>query len=73
VVEVGGGDLPVAVADRVALPRLGHACGYCQTPQYMGYTMDGGYAEYALAYASHVVKVPEGVSSFDAAPTPAPA
>ena len=30
--------------------------------------MDGGYAEYTLAYASHVVKVPEGVSAFDAAP-----
>jgi propanol-preferring alcohol dehydrogenase len=34
----------------------------------MGYTMDGGYAEYTLAYASHAVKVPDGVSSFDAAP-----
>ncbi len=79
VVDVGAGDLPVAVGDRVALPWLGHACGhcrycltgwetYCQTPQYMGYTMDGGYAEYTLAYASHAVKVPEGVSSFDAAP-----
>jgi alcohol dehydrogenase, propanol-preferring len=79
VVEVGTGDLPVGVGDRVALPWLGHACGhcrycvggwetYCQTPQYMGYTMDGGYAEYTLAYASHAVKVPDSVSSFDAAP-----
>ncbi|GAB2737657.1 zinc-dependent alcohol dehydrogenase [Nocardioides pakistanensis] len=79
VVEVGDGDSPVAVGDRVALPWLGYACGhcrycvagwetYCQTPQYMGYTMDGGYAEFALAYASHVVKVPDGVSSLDAAP-----
>jgi propanol-preferring alcohol dehydrogenase len=79
IVEVGEGDLPVAVGDRVALPWLGHACGhcrycvagwetYCQTPQYMGYTMDGGYAEYTLAYASHVVQVPDAVSSFDAAP-----
>lgn len=79
VVEVGTGDSPVGVGDRVALPWLGHACGhcrycvtgwetYCQTPQYMGYTMDGGYAEFALGYASHVVKVPDEVSSFDAAP-----
>jgi propanol-preferring alcohol dehydrogenase len=79
VVAVGTGDSPIAVGDRVALPWLGHACGhcrycvtgwetYCQTPQYMGYTMDGGYAEYAIGYASHVVKVPTAVSSLDAAP-----
>jgi alcohol dehydrogenase, propanol-preferring len=69
----------VAVGDRVALPWLGHACGhcrscvagwetYCTSPQYMGYTIDGSYAEYAIGYASHVVPVPEGISAFDAAP-----
>ena len=79
VVDVGAGDLPVAVGDRVALPWLGRACGhcrsciggwetYCSAPQYMGYTMDGSYAEFALAYASHVVRVPDAVSSLDAAP-----
>jgi propanol-preferring alcohol dehydrogenase len=79
VVSVGDEAGPVAVGDRVALPWLGHACGhcrycvagwetYCTSPEYMGYTMDGGYAEYTLAYASHVVKVPDSVTSFDAAP-----
>lgn len=79
VVETGEGDLAVSVGDRVALPWLGHACGHCRycvagwetfcpAPQYMGYTMDGSYAEYALGYASHVVKVPDAVSSMDAAP-----
>jgi propanol-preferring alcohol dehydrogenase len=34
----------------------------------MGYTIDGGYAEYTIGYASHVVKVPDAVSFFDAAP-----
>src|SRR3954454_12190938 len=79
VVAVGAGESPVRVGDRVALPWLGRACGhcrycitgwetYCQTPQYMGYTIDGSYAEFALGYASHVVKVPPAVSSFDAAP-----
>ncbi len=79
VVEVGEGESAVKVGDRVALPWLAKACGtcrycvtgretYCQSPQYMGYTIDGGYAEYALAYASHAVKVPEGVSPLDAAP-----
>ena len=79
VVAVGEGESPVQEGDRVAVPWLGHACGhcrycvggwetYCLSPQYTGYTMDGGYAEYVLAYASHVVPVPDGVSSFDAAP-----
>ncbi|HET7736659.1 MAG TPA: zinc-dependent alcohol dehydrogenase [Nocardioidaceae bacterium] len=79
VVALGSEDLPLAIGDRVALPWLGHACGrcrycvtgwetYCQTPAYTGYTIDGSYAEYAVAYASHAVKVPDGVSSFDAAP-----
>lgn len=77
--RLGEGELPVAVGDRVALPWLGHACGhcrycvagwetYCTSPQYTGYTMDGSYAEYAVAYASHVVRVPDGVSPVDAAP-----
>ena len=34
----------------------------------MGYTMDGSYAEYAVAWASHVVPVPDGVAPVDAAP-----
>jgi alcohol dehydrogenase, propanol-preferring len=79
VTELGDGETSVSLGDRVALPWLGHACGrcrycvggwetYCRNPQYMGYTMDGGYAEYAVGYASHVVKVPEGVSAMEAAP-----
>lgn len=76
---IGDGVEHLAVGDRVALPWLGLACGrcrycigghetYCQSPQYMGYTIDGGYAEYTIGYASHVLKVPDAVSSFDAAP-----
>jgi propanol-preferring alcohol dehydrogenase len=76
---VGDGVDFLSVGDRVALPWLGKACGrcrycvgghetYCQSPEYMGYTIDGGYAEYTIGYASHVVKVPDAVSFFDAAP-----
>ncbi|MGB3685952.1 MAG: zinc-dependent alcohol dehydrogenase [Ornithinimicrobium sp.] len=79
VTAAGEGELPVAVGDRVAVPWLGQACGhcrycvagwetYCLTPQYMGYTMDGGYAEYVVAFASHVVRVPANVTPMDAAP-----
>jgi propanol-preferring alcohol dehydrogenase len=79
VVELGPDVDHIAVGDRVALPWLGHACGrcrpcvagqetYCTSPEYMGYTIDGSYAELAVGFASHVVEVPQGVSSFDAAP-----
>ncbi|HSM67528.1 MAG TPA: zinc-dependent alcohol dehydrogenase [Ilumatobacteraceae bacterium] len=79
IVELGDGVADLAVGDRVALPWLAQACGhcrycvagtetYCVSPQYMGYTIDGGYAEYTVGYASHVVRVPDAVSSVDAAP-----
>jgi propanol-preferring alcohol dehydrogenase len=64
---------------RVALPWLGYACGdcvhcntgwetLCESQQNMGYSMNGGFAEYAVGYARHVVAVPDGVDPFDAAP-----
>ncbi len=75
------GDLThkVAVGDRVAMPWLGYACGccnycadgwetLCHEQENMGYSIDGGFGEYATAYARYVVKVPEGVDPFDAAP-----
>jgi alcohol dehydrogenase, propanol-preferring len=69
----------VAVGDRVAMPWLGYACGSCDycvsgwetlclKQEMMGYTIDGGFGEYATAYARYVVKVPEGIDPFDAAP-----
>jgi propanol-preferring alcohol dehydrogenase len=75
------GDLShkVTVGDRVAMPWLGYACGccnycadgwetLCHEQKMMGYTIDGGFGEYATAYARYVVKVPEGVDPLDAAP-----
>jgi alcohol dehydrogenase, propanol-preferring len=64
---------------RVALPWLGYACGvcrYCNTGRETlceqqlntGYGINGSFAEYAVGYARHVVRVPDGVSSADAAP-----
>lgn len=76
---LGPGVTQRAVGDRVALPWLGHACGHCdhcvagwetlcEEQQNTGYSIDGGFAEYAVADATYVVPVPEGVSPHDAAP-----
>jgi alcohol dehydrogenase, propanol-preferring len=69
----------VAAGDRVALPWLGYACGdcrYCNSgretlcpdQRNTGYSMDGGFAEYAVGFARHVVRVPDGIAPVDAAP-----
>ena len=65
--------------DRVAIPWLGYACGYCEyctsgwetlceDQLNTGYAIDGTFAEYANAYADQVVKIPKGVDSMEAAP-----
>src|SRR3954452_3293090 len=64
---------------RVALPWLGYACGVCRycnsgretlCPHQlnMGYALNGSFAEYAIGYARHVVRVPDGISAADASP-----
>jgi propanol-preferring alcohol dehydrogenase len=40
----------------------------CEQQLNSGYSVNGAYAEYALAYDRGVVEVPEGVSALDAAP-----
>ena len=77
--ELGPGVTEVALGDRVAMPWLGYACGTCEycvsgwetlclAQKNMGYSIDGGFGEYATAYAPYVVQVPDGVDPFDAAP-----
>jgi propanol-preferring alcohol dehydrogenase len=79
VVELGPGVSEVALGDRVAMPWLGYACGtcdhcvsgwetLCREQKNMGYSIDGGFGEYAVAYARYVVRVPAGIDPFDAAP-----
>ena len=79
VVERGYAVTEVEVGDRVAMPWLGYACGTCEhcvsgwetlclEQKNMGYSIDGGFGEYAVAYGRYVVKVPAGVDPFDAAP-----
>jgi propanol-preferring alcohol dehydrogenase len=77
--ELGRGVTEVALGDRVAMPWLGYACGTCDhcvsgwetlclEQKNMGYSIDGGFGEYAVAYGRYVVAVPEGIDPFDAAP-----
>src|SRR5947209_8071685 len=79
VVELGPGVSEVGLGDRVAMPWLGYACGTCDhcvsgwetlclSQENMGYSIDGGFGEYAIAYARYVVQVPDGIDPFDAAP-----
>lgn len=76
---VGAGVTARTVGERVAIPWLGYACGacrycvdgretLCEQQQNSGYTVDGAFAEYAVADARFVVPVPDGVTPLDAAP-----
>lgn len=80
VTALGGGELHgLEEGTRVALPWLGWACGICrycnsgretlcESQLNTGYALDGGFADYAVGYARHVVPVPDGVDPLDAAP-----
>ena len=79
VVQLGPGVTEVALGDRVGMPWLGYACGtcdycvsgretLCESQKNMGYSIDGAFGEYAIAYARYVVQVPAGIDPFDAAP-----
>jgi propanol-preferring alcohol dehydrogenase len=77
--STGPGVTEVIVGDRVAIPWLGYACGtcdycvsgwetLCHEQRNTGYSIDGGFAEFVLANARYVVRVPEGIDPVEAAP-----
>ena len=80
IIEGVGADVAQSrVGQRVAIAWLGWACGscefcvsghetLCESQEMSGYTIDGAYAEYAVASSDFVVPVPAGISSFEAAP-----
>lgn len=80
IIEAVGPDVTVRrVGDRVALPWLGQACGacrycvdgretLCEQQQNTGYSIDGAFAQFAVADARYAVPVPNGVDPWDAAP-----
>lgn len=68
-----------APGDRVGVPWLGGTCGacpyclagrenVCDAPEFTGYDRDGEYAEYCVARAAHLVRLPAGGSDDHVAP-----
>jgi alcohol dehydrogenase, propanol-preferring len=79
VVEKGESVRDVNVGDRVGVPWIYWSCGECEfcrsgnenlcpRQKITGVTVDGGYAEFVKAPATHAVRVPDGLSSLEAAP-----
>ncbi len=79
VVKTGPGVDAFETGQRIGIPWLGYTdgtCFYCQNgmenlcdhPQFTGYTLDGGYAEYAVADAHYCFALPEAYPDAQAAP-----
>lgn len=67
------------VGDRVGVPWLGHTCNHCRycrsgrenlcdSAQFTGYHLNGGYAEYTVADAQFCFPIPAGYPDLAAAP-----
>ncbi len=76
---VWGATAELPLGTRVGVSWMGGVdgiCSYCQrglenicdSPTFTGYSVDGGYAEYALARTDFVFPLPEDLSDLDAAP-----
>jgi propanol-preferring alcohol dehydrogenase len=79
VVEKGSAVHDLQIGDRVGVPWLHWSCGECEfcregsenlcsRQKITGVTVDGGYAEFVKAPATHALKVPDALSALEAAP-----
>jgi propanol-preferring alcohol dehydrogenase len=79
VVEKGKSVVHLEAGDRVGIPWLYWSCGVCEfcregnenlcvQQKITGVSVDGGYAEFMKAPASHALKIPASLSSVEAAP-----
>lgn len=79
IVQIGSQVKNLEIGQRVGVPWLGQSCGhcsYCQQGQenlcsnalFMGYQLNGGFADYCVAYAAFIFPIPNGYSSLQAAP-----
>jgi propanol-preferring alcohol dehydrogenase len=76
---VGPGADRGLLGDRIGVPWLAHTCGVCRfctsdrenlcvAPQFTGWDVDGGYAEYLVVDAAYVYRVPAAFADLEAAP-----
>ena len=76
---LGPGPAAFAPGQRVGIPWLGWTCGscaycrsgrenLCERAAFTGYTLDGGYADYALADQRYCFALPEDYDDAEAAP-----
>ncbi|SFT40325.1 alcohol dehydrogenase AdhP [Halomonas saccharevitans] len=79
IVAVGEGVSHVKEGDRVGVPWLYSACGHCEhclggwetlceSQQNTGYSVNGGFADYTLADAGYVGRLPDNVDFLEIAP-----
>ncbi len=79
VVAIGPDVTHVQVGQRVGVPWVHRTCGQCafcragqenlcEAPQFTGWDVDGGFAEYMVAPADFVVPIPATVDDLHAAP-----
>jgi alcohol dehydrogenase, propanol-preferring len=79
VIAEGAGIDPPRIGQRVGIPWLGWTCGecddcragrenLCRRARFTGYTLDGGYAEYAVADTRYAFVLPAGATDVQAAP-----
>ena len=79
VVGIGPGVTHLKEGDRVGLAWLHSACGHCkfclsgwetlcQEQKNSGYSVNGSFAQYAVAQADYLGRIPENLSLVDAAP-----
>jgi propanol-preferring alcohol dehydrogenase len=77
--KVGASVKEFRIGDRVGVPWLYHTCGECEfcrsdrenlciNAQFTGFSVNGGYAEYAVARAAFAVKIPDSFDDAHAAP-----
>ena len=79
VVALGPGVTHLELGDRVGIAWLHSACGHCKfclsgwetlclEQKNSGYSVDGSFAQYALAQADYLGRIPEKLTFVDAAP-----
>jgi len=79
VIECGARVQNFQIGDRVGVPWLAHTCGVCaycragaenlcDSATFTGYTVDGGYAQRAVADARYCLRLPARYADVEAAP-----